>query len=247
MTEEKTVERKVTVDDLFRWIVQVNVLGRPYWIRALSDTDTQERDEYALRMMATRRKALLTPGTLDHDTYILGLEMESAETLRSVVLAGEVRDWIREVQEVIEPQLYPFPDNATDEEKAETLGLREAEPERIRQLRVAWVNERAEPRKEQLTGFDQPTLLGLAKQRQIATQMRVVYEKAFTHYTVYLAYFRDAECAQRVFASVAQVGAQPSVATDMMADTYIEELNRITPEDLKYFLSTNDSRDSLST
>ncbi|MBI5305521.1 MAG: hypothetical protein HY868_25555 [Chloroflexi bacterium] len=238
---------KVSVDDMFRWVIAVNVLGRPYWIRALSDTDTQERDAYALRVMALRRKALSTPGTDEHLVYIEGLADEDDDVLRSVVLAGDVRDWVREVQQVIQPQLYPFPDNATDEEKAETLARRDAEPERIRKLRVDWVNERAEPRKKQLAEFDHATLVRLAKERQIVAQTRAMYDKAFMDYTIYLAYFRDAQCTQRAFESVEQVGQQAPFATDAMADQYIEEMERITPEDLQYFLSMNDSKDSSST
>ncbi|CAG0986684.1 hypothetical protein ANRL3_02491 [Anaerolineae bacterium] len=247
MAEEKPVQRKVTLDDMFRTVVAVNVLGRPYWMRALSDTDVQARDEYATRVMATRRKALVTPGSDMHTVYIEGLDGEDDEVLRSVILSAEVRERLREAQTEITPKVYDFPDKADDAEKADVLAKRDAEPARIHALRTEYVNKYSTARLEQLQKFDHTMLFKLAKERQVVAQTRVMYEKAFVNYTVYAAYFNDARCAERTFATVDQVGEMPSAVIDALVDQYFEELNRITLEDLQYFLSTSGSKDSSST
>ena len=90
MTEEG--KRQITLDDMFRIKIKVDVMGRELYIRALSEIAVQARGEYAMLAMAKRRKAIATPGTAEHESYVEGLVNEKTENLIAAILSVEAQD-----------------------------------------------------------------------------------------------------------------------------------------------------------
>ena len=239
-----------TLDNLFRTRMAVKLGDETLYLRVLSDADIQARDEHATRAMAQKRKALATPGSPEYETFVAGLDLESDESLRGAILLVDRMAFVRESQSEtahpeLQPRLYPFPDNATDDEKAETLEKREEESKRIAELRKNWIEGQAKKREAELTDVDHKTLVYFTQERQRDAQGRSVYSKTYVAYTLYAATFRDEACKERLFESVASVGDLPSEIRDFLADQYFSKLDIIQGEHLKYFLSTGTAKESV--
>ncbi len=244
MSEETA--KHITVDSMFRVQIPIVVLGCRFWIRVLSETDTQARDEYAMLAMAKKRKALTTSGSPEHTIYISGLDDEPDENLRAAVLVAEAAEWTRQAQNDLAPRLIPFPDDADDDDKTRVLDERAAELERVKQARLDWVTARANERREVLNKMGHADLVYTMKRKQVDAQGRAALSRAFINYTLYAALFKDADCSTRVFESPDRVSDMPEAMREQISDAYFQELDKVTPEDLKYFFSTVGSKDSSS-
>ena len=238
--------RHISVDDLFRVKSQVSVLGRDFWIRVLSEADTQARDEYAMRAMARRRKALATPGTPEHETYVESLDTQGDETLRQALLAVEAAALSRQAQNEISARLIPFPEDASDEEKTTVLEQREKELERVHTERAEWLAKQINDRNDAIAKMERTTLVALTKEKQIEAQGQVALSRAFMNYTLYAAVFKDEACQRRAFTGPEIVSDMPDTARNHLTDVYFRELDRITQLDLSYFFSMGGSKDTSS-
>ncbi len=232
------VRSKITVDSMFRVQIPIEVLGCPFWIRVLSETDTQARDEYAMLAMAQKRKALATSGSHEHTIFIASLDDEPEENLRAAILAADAVEWTRQAQAEITARLIPFPDDADDDDKTRVLQEREDEAKRVQQARMDYVTARVKERKEVVDKMGRADLLYTLRRKQVDAQGRAAMSRAFINYTLYAALFKDAECKTRAFETPDQVSDMPEAMRDQVSDSYFAELDRVTPEDLKYFFST---------
>lgn len=229
-----------TLDDLFRVRFSTTFMGRELTLRALSDFDIQARDDFALRAVATERKTLKDP---DSDGYAVfdWLEDATDEQLRNVILAVEQSSTIRQSFLDIQPQIIPFPDDADEQEKTDVLAQREAEARRVEDERTKFVEKRVVSIREQAEQLGHDALVKRAKQAQVEVQLNLARARAFDCYTLYAAVFKDATCQERFFPAPAVVYEMQTEMRQQLVAQYYRELERVTSQDLKYFLSTGGS------
>jgi len=239
---------RVTLDHLFRNKVKVRLGEEELWMRTLSDLDLQARDEYSLLAMARRRRELEDPKTIEHELYIAGLQHASDDELRAIILISSTAEFQREAWNEVKPVFYPFPDDATDEEKAEVLKKREEDQKRMEQERLDYVNQRISSLQASLRNLTREQLLELAKRKQLEQQSRLAALRAFQDYTVYASVFRDEACQSRRFSSpeeVSQLPGDPSGERkgirDQLIQAYFHKVDIVSHLDLQYFLSTDGS------
>jgi hypothetical protein len=243
--------RKATLEDLFRSKLAVTIGETTLWLRVLSDFDLQSRDEYDMHAMSTRRRALETPGTMEYETFVADISNHSDEDLRDSILVVAEMEFVREAQSAdlqpdLQPNFYPFPDDATDEEKAEVLAKRDAEPARVEKLRLEWVKKRVEVKKLELSGVAHDQLVFQIKGSQKDAQGRAASMRAFANYTIYAATFKDEACKERAFGSPEQAGELAPAVKGFLYSKYFGELDTLQREDLAYFFSTADSKEPSS-
>lgn len=229
-----------TLDDLFRVRFSTTFLGRELTLRALSDFDIQARDDFALRAVSTERKSLKDTAS---DAYAAfdWLEDATDEQLRNVILAVEQSNAIRQSFLDIQPAILPFPDDADEQEKTDVLAGREAEAKRVEDERAKIVEKRVGAIREQVATLEHDALVKRAKQAQVEVQLNLARTRAFDCYTLYAAVFKDAACQERFFPAPTVVYEMQAEIRQQLVAQYYRELERVTSQDLKYFLSTGGS------
>lgn len=239
------MERKnLRLDDLFRVSARVEVFGKTFYLRALSDLDLQEREMEAMLAGAEMREALYDPESRPYKVFTLWMNHADDDMLKRVVVGAETTRLARESFTAVPYGLYPFPDDADDKEKAEVLAKRKAEDERVGQARKDYIDANLKPVQEKLEGMEHDKLLAFARQMQIDFECRNASMQAFNDYTIYAATFADEACRERVFLSPRQVNDLAPQAKSELLRLYFAEVDRVTAEDLKYFFSTDASPDS---
>jgi len=231
-------------EDLFVVKKKINIGEAELTFRVLSDLALQDRDEYAMLAMARRRRELDDPNSNAHELYIKGLEVAPDDELRGIVLLATQTDLQREAIRTIQQAPLPFPDNASDEEKADIVAKREAEPQRVLDEQNAFVTTRIEEFSKSIKDLNHDELVKMAKQKQFEQQARLVSIRAFQDFTVYASVFEDWECTKRYFAKPLQVSELPTEARAAFVIAYFNQVDVISPLDLQRRFMTGDSTDS---
>lgn len=237
--------KSLRLDDLFRVVAEVELYGKPLFLRVLSDFDLQARDEASLLASAEARLQMLQPDTKLHRAHLAWLQSATVEQLRNVILGAETASLVRASFLEVPPQLYPFPDEATEEEKAEIIGKRKAEEDRVAEARKEFVKKGLEAAQKRLDEEGSPEkLLAQARERQLETQSRAEAMAAFDRYTLFASTFKDKECRERYFASPEAVADLAPAARQTLLRHYYEDVDRVSAQDLQYFFSTDGSPES---
>jgi hypothetical protein len=223
--------------------MEVKVMGRSIWLRAMSELDLQARDEYALLALANRRKELEDPESRANAMYLSWMPAATDEQLRNIILSACQSDLARQAALEIQPRLIPIPDDATEDEKVDILRQRDAEMERVIADRRKFIEDGVRAKQAEIETIDREGLLALARQKQIELQSRLESIRAFESYTIYATCFLDEGCQTRLVNSPEQAGELPPDARTSLIVSYAE-LDRISQMDLKYFLLTDGSQDS---
>jgi len=234
------------LDDLFRVVMDVEVLGRKMYVRALSDFDVQARDEYALRASARARRSLSDSTSEDAQARLGWLDTATDEQLQKAVgyliEAVDQPELTRQVIRDIEPRMIPFPDGADDDEKADVLKQREDEIKRVEKERLAFIEQGLKERKAKTATMTREQMIAFARQKQIELQARLESVRAFDSYTIYASCFLDENCHIRFCATPEIAGDLQIEVRSLMVGKYLE-VDSVNPLELKYFLSTGASRD----
>ena len=244
---DDSTRKTATLDDLFRVKMPVTVGTREFWLRALSEFDQQARDEYAQDAKSQKRRAFDRADSPEYLRYVAELDGEDDERLRAALVYSERLELAREARDPelhpgLQPQLYPFPDGADDEEKDAVRAQREAEAPRITALRDEWVKQQLETRTSKMDALDHAALVRQVRSRQKDVHGSDAFQRAFTDYTLYAAVFRDASCEQRVFAQPEDAREFAPQARAILLGKYFAELDTLTGDDIKYFFSMGASR-----
>lgn len=234
----------VTLDSLWRTKLPLTLGEETVWVRVLSDLDLQARDEHAILAMVRRRRVLETPGTREHELYVESLDAAPDADLRTILGMAAQADLVREALRTIRTQVLPFPEEATDEEKARVIGERLAEDKRSQEERDAWVKEKLTAAQKGFVEMDRETLLASAREKQLETQGRLASSRGFQDYSIYAATYHDAACLERRFGSPEEVSQLPTEVRNTLLDFYFSKVDTIRPLDLQRFQSTAGSESS---
>lgn len=233
-----------TIDDLFRVTFTESFNGVELTFRALSETDIQARDEYALLARARKRKSLRDPDSDDHLRYLEWLEGADDDSLKQALVGRERAELFRRALLDIQEQLIPMPDDADEQEKLETLAARDAEEKRVSTARATFVEEGTKKYEAVISDLAHDALYQKARSAVFDTQTAVAYQRAFNRYTLYAVTFEDAYCQSRYFKSPEAVGELTLDKQAQMLNRYYQELGRIQERDLRFLSQTEGSPDS---
>ena len=108
--------QEITVDKLFRARKDVTLLGKVFWVRALTDLERNLRYKSAA-LARSRLAQKLDDKTSDEYLINFGVfDSLTDDELREVVLVFHNREAIREAQKEYPYQLVPIPDDPTEAE-----------------------------------------------------------------------------------------------------------------------------------
>lgn len=236
---------EIRMDDLFRTVTRIDFMARELYLRALSDFDLNAREEYALYKASFLRKEMQTTGTKENLMYLQWLEEASDASLKQIILLSSSQMFWSQSYSEIEQVLIPIPEDATDEERENTIELRRAELERVGKARQEFVKNKFEALEKELDAEDFDKLRKRARSAQIDFQMRFTRQAALDSYTLWACVFRDEKCQTRYFENPEQAGEMETTVRQTLVGEYYRNMQRISELDLKYFLLTGVSTDSL--
>ena len=232
----------IRVDDMFRTVMEIDLADRKFYLRALSDFDLQGRDEYALHAMAARHNELSNPESVGYLNFVSWMQNATDDQLKSIILSVENSRLARLALLEIQHQIFPFPDDADDTERAGVLAQRTAELERVSKARHEYITQGLTALTTRLDGLDHDQLVAQARQSQVDLQTRTDSIRAMESYTIYAAVYTDPECLVHYVESADKATDLSPEARAMFLAKY-NELDILSPLDLKYFLSTGGSED----
>jgi hypothetical protein len=151
----------ITVDRLFRCVKEVELAGRQFKVRALSDLEMQMR--YRLALLAkVRALKPLRDETSDEYAVVRALVEDSTdEQLRATLFAlpSKRREFIEEAERELPIPYIPFPNEASREEEVEILEKRQAAIQETDKARVEYVKKKMESYRTLLKDWDREKLV----------------------------------------------------------------------------------------
>lgn len=156
------------LDEFFRVNTEVELPARKgkkekIIVRTLSDVEMQARSDYALSEQARVYAETQNPESDIYKANIAPLEQASDEILINAMADILRVDSIREANELFRIDFYPYPDNATDEEKRETLDRQKKHEEDIYGQRLRLVASREESARKHWADLSHDVLLKNAR------------------------------------------------------------------------------------
>lgn len=233
------------LDDLFRVMTPISFKGMGLFLRALSDFDLNAREEAALLASAKMRRDLRNPESDAYLMYLQWLEDASDQSLINIIRMNDSQGFWQESFVEIQPRMIPFQDKATQEEKEQTLADRADELKRTGEARTEFVKAKDASLHEQLKTKSTEELLKLARRAQIEFQSGFVHKRALDAYTLWACVFTDEACTKHYLESPDLANQMEPSARQELLNLYYGQMQRLSELDLKYFLLTDASTDSL--
>lgn len=230
-----------TLDDFFREQSTISVRGRTFYVRAMSDFDLQAREEFVLKQQAKLRRELNDKNSDAYLTHLDWLDEANDETLLATAVSFEsVSLRQKSVAEIPEP-IIPFPDDADDAEKQTIIAEREQAYKDTLAKRQAWADEQTEAKRQELAAKTPDELRKLAKRAVIAMQLWTLRSRLTDAYTIYCAVYTDEAFSKRYAETPEKSLEIPAEWRVQLVNAYYEEMERVSMQELKYFLSTDGS------
>jgi hypothetical protein len=208
--------------------------GEKVSVRVLSDAEIQARSEYALSEQLKVQDALRDDST---DLYRLKVApLLEATTEGLIETLAEVRrvDLMREANELFSLDFFPYPDDATEEEKLDTLRRQKDHESNVYATRAQYIVNGEISYRAKLADLPRETLVASAK--SAATRLYVIKAQidAELYYTVATAY-SFLRGARRW--TMDQVTNLPGRVLDFLMTKY-REVDNIDPWELTKSLKT---------
>lgn len=201
----------ITLDRLFRAEKPVELAGRQLVVRALSSYEIKCRfDEATLATLQVRRDVKLPDSRYYQLNIQSTLEAASDVELRELIARGTSGQATGEAVRDIQPEYVPYPDDASDEERAATLIGRQAQLDKAVQLRNEYVVNKTQAKLVEVATWARPELereyIRLAIATLLDNTFGEIYNNAGLLYAVrqangepYFASLQEvAECDDRV-------------------------------------------------
>lgn len=162
--------------------------GERVSVRVLSDIETQERSEFAIAEQLKVSDALRNP---ESDLYRLKIDPLLTATDEGLIeTLAEVRrvDLAREASDVATLDFFPYPDDATEDEKLDTLRRQREHESNVYATRARYILDNEAKYREKLAQMSRQQLLDNAK--SAATRLYIIKAQidAELYYTVARAY-----------------------------------------------------------
>jgi len=157
------------LDDFFRVNAEVELPARKgkakekLIVRTLSDSEIQERAEYALSEQARMSNALRDVNSDMYHAKISILVDATTEALIDTIAEVRRVDASREAQEMYAIDFYPYPDDASMEEKLETLERQKKHEESIYTARAQYIVNQEGSLRKRLVELPREVILDNAK------------------------------------------------------------------------------------
>ena len=229
------------MDKFMRRTVRAKLADQDLTLRVLSHLEVSFREEYQMLAMIRRRREIENPESLAHELFVQ--KIETAPIAELVDLLVNVREYelTQDVLKQVKPQVYPFPDDATPEEKADVVSKREAEGKRVSEEILSIVTPASKKYRDELEAMENSKVIALSKLAQVEQQSRLSEVRAYQDYTVFAATYLDDGCVKRMFAGPDEVSnLTPEIRTALVS-FYFNKVDVLTGIDLTYFLSMGDS------
>ncbi len=201
----------ITLDRLWRASETIELAGHKLVIRALSSYEIKCRFDEATLATLQVRKDVKQPDSRYYQLNIQStLEAATDDELRALVVRGTSGQATGEAVRDIQPEYVAYPDDASDEERADTLAARQAQIDKANKLRTEYVVAKTKAKETEVMVWDRPALEKEYVRLAIATLLDntwgEVYNNAGLLYAVrkedgspYFASLQDvAECDDRI-------------------------------------------------
>ena len=156
-------------------------------VRTLTEAEVQLRDEASLAAGAQVEQRLRDKDGDEYKELIEPLTDMPPEALVEIVMAMEATVIKAQVDRDIPFKFIPYPDDATDEERMQTIIQQEEHEARVIKLRAEVLESKLRRRREELEALDQESLVNIATNSLVQTSVWVARHDEFLAQTVYLA------------------------------------------------------------
>jgi hypothetical protein len=227
------------LDEFFR-VCDDNVelpSGEKVSVRVLSDVEIQARAEYAISEQLKVSDLLRDPTSEMYRLKILPLLDATDEGL--VDTLAEVRrvDLAREANETIPMDFFPYPDDATEDEKLDTLRRQREHESNVYSTRARYIVDNEMAYRKKVAELPRETLVMNAK--SVASRLYVIKAQidAELYYTVATA-FSTLDGKKRW--TIEQVKNLPGKVLDFLMSKY-QEIDRTDPWELTKSLAAGNA------
>jgi len=149
----------ITLDRLWRVSQPIELGGHKLVIRALSSYEIKCRFDEATLATLQVRKDLKAPDSRYYQLNIQStLEAATDDELRLLIVRGTSGQATGEAVRDIQPEYVPYPDEASDAERAETLTARQAQLEKTNKLRNKYVETKSKAKGLEIASWERPQL-----------------------------------------------------------------------------------------
>lgn len=214
------------IDDLFHPWKDVDVFGRTLRVRALSDFEMQLVGRAALAAGGRTLRALRDPATDDYLALIEPLGVAADSELRDLIVRASQRRLTQEATAAHPYTYQPFPDGATDEERAAVLEQREQTEKARREKIAALVEQKTQALSQSLETKD----LNWLRNEAVRLAQDVARLTAYTEELAWQSVFHCTETVdgQPAFSSVDVVRKLGRQALDKLWLAF-QEVNDLDP------------------
>ena len=211
---------KCQLDELFRVLGEVQVMGRTVYLRTLTDIEDGARVDYALEKARKLRRELRNNKRVRERKLGHIYDMRRDELEQTALSLHRLRLLQNVNQEVFQAD-FPEPDPKGGLESV--LDARDENEEiqkSVEEARREWIDKRLEGFREELKDMSLEDLQEYVIEESIARMADAAFGKAFETATVYYASYKDPERTEHWFASIDQVEEANPSAVQIILDAY---------------------------
>jgi hypothetical protein len=160
-------------------------------VRCLSDMELKARDSHGLSQVATMSEALKNPESAEYKEKMLPLDNATDASLIDTLVTSWREEWFRETRELHRVQFFPYPDNATDQERIDTDHKQKEHELTVYTARAKYVLDREGQFRKNASEWDRTILLRETKQRSIMLYALDVGLQEQIYWTVWKSVEKD--------------------------------------------------------
>ncbi|NIQ88604.1 MAG: hypothetical protein GWN93_05810 [Deltaproteobacteria bacterium] len=161
--------------------------GSVVTVRVLTDAEVQIRELAATKAAGAVERQLRDKDSEEYEDLIAPLQQLDRDGHEAIVMSIAAITMSEEVQREYAFRYIPFPDDATEEERRETLEARDEHEARIQRQRSEELSRRLAARREELKVLDEDTLRTRAESATVRTQAFNDRLEEFYCQTVYMS------------------------------------------------------------
>lgn len=215
-----------TVDQLFRPRQPLTLGDQTVYVRALSDLEQQLANRVAMTEGGKQLRALRDPNSDEYLGLIEPIQDGADDELRASIGLLSVRRFQSEAFTKYPFRFQPFPENASEEEKAQTLEQRQEHLDGLRTNRKEYVEAELKKLKDALEPKDTASLRAETIRLSRDASRREAYLSELKYQTLF--YSVEHEDGTRYFASLEAVRATHGAILDALYNKF-QEVNDLDP------------------
>jgi len=203
------------IDKFFRVSTETHLPdGTAITVRTLSDVELKARQAHAVSILGQTAQKLRNPESEEHKSRIAPLSEVTNESLVETLVSTWRPEWIGEARESQRMMIFPYPDDASDVEKADVDRKQKEHEQATFAERAKYLANRELAFREKVGGWDRETILKNVVDRAVGLYALDESLQEQDYYTIWRGVERDSKSHWASVDEVRQLN--PKVVSELL-------------------------------